>query len=134
MKQIFFAVIILLLLPLMSCDSRKTIPDKELASIMHDAMIVNAYLGHKSLKLDSLNIYEPIFEHYGYTTEDVRYTIAGFLRRKSANLSDVVDEVIYSIEKEYDALEIAVAKLDTIEHAALSARNGAHLYGCKHCL
>ncbi len=118
MKQIFFAFITLLLLPLVSCDSRKTIPDKELASIFHDAMVVNAYLGHKSLNLDSLNIYEPIFEHYGYTTEDVRYTIAGFLRRKSANLSDVVDEVIYSIEKEYDALEIAVAKLDTIEHAA----------------
>ncbi len=118
MKQIIYAILTLTLLVTASCDSRKTIPDKELAAIFHDAMIVNAYLGQKQLKLDSLNIYEPIFKHYGYTTEDVRYTIAGFLRRKSANLSDVVDEMIQRIEEEYEELEIAVAKLDTIEHAA----------------
>lgn len=119
MKQLFYSLLMLSLLSLASCERRKTIPDKELAAIFHDAMVVNAYVGNQSIKLDSLNIYEPIFEHYGYTTEDVRYTIAGFLRRKSANLSDVVDDMIYRIEKEYDALEIAVAKLDTIDRVAL---------------
>ena len=119
MKQFFYSLLMLSLLSLASCERRKTIPDKELAAIFHDAMVVNAYVGNQSIKLDSLNIYEPIFEHYGYTTEDVRYTIAGFLRRKSANLSDVVDDMIYRIEKEYDALEIAVAKLDTIDRVAL---------------
>lgn len=118
MKQFFYSLLMLSLLSLASCERRKTIPDKELAAIFHDAMVVNAYVGNQSIKLDSLNIYEPIFEHYGYTTEDVRYTIAGFLRRKSANLSDVVDDMIYRIEKEYDALEIAVAKLDTIDRVA----------------
>lgn len=123
MKQIFYSLLMLSLFSLASCERRKTIPDKELAAIFHDAMVVNAYVGNQSIKLDSLNIYEPIFEHYGYTTEDVRYTIAGFLRRKSANLSDVVDEMIQSIEAEYDALEVAVAKLDTIDNAA---RRHAH--------
>lgn len=118
MKQFFYSLLMLSLLSLASCERRKTIPDKELAAIFHDAMVVNAYVGNQSIRLDSLNIYEPIFEHYGYTTEDVRYTIAGFLRRKSANLSDVVDDMIYRIEKEYDALEIAVAKLDTIDRVA----------------
>lgn len=118
MKQFFYSLLMLSLLSLASCERRKTIPDKELAAIFHDAMVVNAYVGNQSIKLDSLNIYEPIFEHYGYTTEDVRYTIAGFLRRKSANLSDVVDDMIYRIEQEYDALEIAVAKLDTIDRVA----------------
>ena len=118
MKQFFYSLLMLSLLSLASCERRKTIPDKELAAIFHDAMVVNAYVGNQSIKLDSLNIYEPIFEHYGYTTEDVRYTIAGFLRRKSANLSDVAEYMILLLDREANALNLQVAKLDTIENVA----------------
>lgn len=120
MKHIFYSLLAVGLLALaVGCESRKTIPDKELASIFHDAMIVNAYIGNQNIDLDSLNIYEPIFAHYGYTTEDVRYTMSSFLRRKSANLSDVVNDMIEQIEQENDRLKLAVAKLDTIEKSAL---------------
>lgn len=119
MKYIFYSLLAVVLSALvMGCESRKTIPDKELASIFHDAMIVNAYIGNQNIDLDSLNIYEPIFAHYGYTTEDVRYTMSSFLRRKSANLSDVVNDMIEQIEHENDLLKLAVTKLDTIESAA----------------
>ncbi len=118
MKQIWYIVLAATLLALGSCDRRKIIPDDELAAIFHDAMVVNAYIDNQHVRLDSMNIYEPIFEKYGYTTEDVRYTISSFLRRKSANLSDVVDGMIKSIEDEYNALKIEVAKLDTIEDVA----------------
>lgn len=118
MKRFWYIILAVTILAMSSCDRRKTIPDDELAAIFHDAVVVNAYIGHKHIRLDSINIYEPIFERYGYTTDDVRYTISGFLRRKSANLSDVVDEMIKSIEDEYDILREEVTKLDTIESVA----------------
>ena len=118
MRYFWYTLLATTLLALGSCESRKTIPDDELADIFHDAVLVNAYIGNQHFRLDSMNIYEPIFEKYGYTTEDVRYTISSFLRRKSANLSDVVDDMIKSIEQEYDLLKIEVAKLDTIDDVA----------------
>ena len=118
MKQFWYIVLAATLFALGSCDRRKTIPDDELAAIFHDAIVLNAYIDNQHVDLDSLNIYEPIFEQYGYTTEDVRYTISSFLRRKSANLSDVVDDMISDIEKEYNDLRVQVAKLDTIDAVA----------------
>lgn len=118
MRYLWYIIVAATLLALGSCDRRKTIPDDELASIFHDAIVVNAYIGQQHIRLDSLNIYEPIFEHYGYTTEDVRYTISSFLRRKSANLSDVVDQMISRVEREYNVLKKEVAKLDTVENVA----------------
>ncbi|MBE6213141.1 MAG: DUF4296 domain-containing protein [Rikenellaceae bacterium] len=118
MRSIFCSFLTLTLLALVGCNKHKTIPDRELAAIFHDAVVVNAYLDNETIRNDSLNIYEPIFEKYGYTTDDVRYTISSFLRRKSANLSDVVDEMIRLVEQEYDALELAVTKLDTIDNVA----------------
>ena len=118
MRYLWYIIVAATLLALGSCDRRKTIPDDELAAIFHDAIVVNAYIGQEHINLDSINIYEPIFERYGYTTEDVRYTISSFLRRKSANLSDVVDEMIKTVDQEYNALRKEVAKLDTVENVA----------------
>lgn len=118
MKRFWYIVLAATLLALGSCERRKTIPDNELAAIFHDAVVLNAYIDNQHVRLDSINIYEPIFEKYGYTTEDVRYTISSFLRRKSANLSDVVDDMIKRIEDEYNLLRVDVAKLDTIDDVA----------------
>ena len=58
-----------------ACARHKIIPDRKLAQIFHDAFLANAYIGSEQVDIDSLNIYEPIFADYGYTTEDVYYTI-----------------------------------------------------------
>ena len=71
-----------------SCARDKVIPDEELARIFRDAYLINAYVSDRGVKLDSLELYEPVFSRYGYTAEDVRYTIGNFSRRKSAQLSD----------------------------------------------
>ena len=75
-----------------SCARDKVIPDEELARIFRDAYLINAYVSDRGVKLDSLELYEPVFSRYGYTAEDVRYTIGNFSRRKSAKLSDVVEQ------------------------------------------
>lgn len=100
------------------CHRHKIIPEQELGKIFHDAMLVNAYIATKSVNIDSLNIYEPIFEKYGYTTDDVRYTINNFSRRKNARLGDVAEHMIRQFDKETKALKHQVTILDTIDNVA----------------
>ena len=100
------------------CARHKIIPDDELALIFHDAFLTNAYLNTESVSADSLRLYEPIFAHYGYTTEDVHYTIGNFSKRKSARLGDVVEDAIDLLEAEGKIYNRAVAILDTIDHVA----------------
>ncbi len=102
-----------------ACNRPKEIPDKTLGQIFRDAVLVNAYLTiNSSTDLDSLRVYEPIFARYGYTAEDVQYTVHNFSRRKSAHLSDVAEYMILLLDREANALNLQVAKLDTIENVA----------------
>lgn len=101
-----------------ACSGYKIIPDDKLAQIFHDAYLTNAYMQQQGLRLDSINIYEPIFAKYGYTTDDVQYTIGNFSKRKSARLSEVVEQAIEQLDKESKHLEHEVGILDTINNIA----------------
>ena len=101
-----------------SCARDKVIPDEELARIFRDAYLINAYVSDRGVKLDSLELYEPVFSRYGYTAEDVRYTIGNFSRRKSAKLSDVVEQSIRLLEEESAYYKYEVGVLDTIDNVA----------------
>ena len=118
MKRPIQLLLGLLLLFGAGCSRHKIIPDDELAMIFHDAFLTNAYLNTKSIKTDSLRIYEPIFSRYGYTTEDVYYTIGNFSKRKSARLGDVVERAIDRLEAEGKVYNREVAILDTIDNVA----------------
>ena len=103
---------------LSACARHKIIPDDTLAQIFHDAYLTNAYIGSEGVKTDSLRIYEPIFARYGYTTDDVHYTIGNFSKRKSARLGDVVERAIEMLEREGKIYNQEVAVLDTIDNVA----------------
>ena len=119
MKKIFTILLIAVAALTAACNKPKVIPDKELGAIFRDAMLVNSYMAINNDHLkDSTRIYEPIFERYGYTAEDVQYTIHNFASRKSANLSDVAEYMILLLDREAHALTLQVAKLDTIENVA----------------
>ena len=119
MKRILSALLLFGALLTMACNKPKEVPDKILGSIFHDAMLVNAYLTYNpDFKIDSLNIYEPIFARYGYTTEDVQYTINNFSRRKSIRLSDVAEYMITLLDEESKSLHERVARQDTIDNVA----------------
>ena len=107
-----------LVLLLAACARHKIIPDDKLAMIFHDAFLANAYIGNENVPTDSLRIYEPIFESYGYTTDDVHYTIGNFSKRKSARLGDVVERAIELLEKEGKFYSHEVSVLDTIDNVA----------------
>lgn len=122
MKPVFrISLCALVLLLAGACARHKIIPDRKLAQIFHDAFLTNAYIGDRQMNVDSLKIYEPVFAKYGYTTEDVYYTIGNFSKRKSARLGDVVELAIEQLEAEGKALNREVAVLDTIDNVARRA-------------
>lgn len=101
-----------------ACARHRIIPDRTLALIFHDAFLTNAYLDNRHLQPDSLDIYTPIFEKYGYEVEDVQYTIGNFSKRKNARLGDVVEEAIKLLEEEGKYYESEATVLDTIDNIA----------------
>lgn len=101
-----------------ACARHRIIPDEELAMIFRDAFLANAYLSTESITGDSLNVYQPIFARYGYSVEDVQYTVASFSRRKSARLGDVVNRAADLLEEQGSIYDQQVAVLDTINSVA----------------
>jgi hypothetical protein len=117
MKRVVY--ILLALLTVMGCARRKEIDDKTLAQIFRDAYLTNAYLGINYINIDSIQIYEPILDQYGYTPEDLRYTIGNFSRRKSAQLGRVLREAEKEIAEYAVDYEKRVVVLDTIKDVAI---------------
>ena len=117
MKRVVY--ILLTLLCVLGCARRKEIDDKTLAQIFRDAYLTNAYLGINYINIDSIQIYEPILEQYGFTPEDLRYTIGNFSRRKSAQLGRVLKEAEKEIAEYAVDYEKRVVVLDTIKDVAI---------------
>lgn len=117
MKRVL--IITLTLLCIVSCACKKEIDDQTLAKIFSEAYISNAYLGINYFNIDSVQIYEPILERYGYTPEDLRYTIGNFSRRKSAQLGRVLKDAEEQIKVFADIYEKEVVILDTIKNVAV---------------
>ncbi len=122
MKRSFiiqFLGVVAILLSALSCNKQRALTDEELAVVFRDAFLSNAYTTTNKLNLDSLRLYEPIFQKYGYTTADVQYTIGSFATRKSARLSDVVERAIDMLEEVGEVLDFEVSILDTIDNIAI---------------
>ena len=100
------------------CNRPQTIPDNELIDIFHDAYLANAYLNSTFEEYDSVLVYEPILERYGYTTEDLQHSIQTFSERKSALLSDLVAKTYRRLDEESKAEARKVVILDTLDRVA----------------
>lgn len=119
MKRFFSLSLLLVVIASVGCNKPRVIPDEVLSDIFRDAMLINAYYNVKSDQSpDSLNIYEPVFARYGYTAEDVQYTVDNISRRKNARLGDVAERMISSLDERMQYLNRESAKLDTIENVA----------------
>ena len=119
MRRIYTIIFVAFLVAFTSCQKRVVIPDNTLVDIFHDAFVVNAYVGYERMNLDSIAMYESIFNHYGYTAQDVAYTVGNFSRRKSARLGTIVEKAISRLESESKLYEKRVVILDTIRDVAI---------------
>jgi hypothetical protein len=118
-KRALYSLLLVAMTLMTSCREKAIIPDDTLADIFHDAFIVNSYIGEERINLDSLHVYEPIFQRYGYTAADVVHTVGNFSRRKSVRLGSIVEAAIAKLEKEGRELEKKVVILDTIRNVAI---------------
>lgn len=112
------AVIAILSLIVVACSGPKVIPDNILVKIFHDAFVANAYIAEADITSDSLYIYEPIFQRYGYTMRDLQHTLTTINERKSSRISDIMQNVSRKLEMEYKAEQRKIVVLDTIDNFA----------------
>ncbi len=103
-RDIFVTPLLLLTLTLMvGCGIKpRNIPDKELSAIFKEFLLVTAYstdVLHLTMR-DSVDVYTPVLEKFGYTVDDLEYTIGNVTKRKSAQLSDIMEQTIADLKDE----------------------------------
>jgi len=79
-----FIVIYFLLAALLSCKRAEIIPQEDMVKIYHDMYLLDQSLLNRrcfSHLADTLLIYRPIFEKYGYTGEDYAASVSFYLER-----------------------------------------------------
>ena len=108
---------------LAGCRRDKIIIDDDLRAIFREIYLTNAYMEQYrgrlvKFSIDSIDVYRPILERYGYTVSDLEHTVKNFSSRKSYRLTDVVDEVIAQLEKEEDNFKYRIAAKDSVEARA----------------
>lgn len=94
----------LVLLPFLlavACSGRpRVIPNDTLSDIFMDMFLVNAYTQQNlRMNLDSIDVYEPVLNDYGYSTRDFTHTLANFTKRKSAKLGPVIDSANNKLDR-----------------------------------
>lgn len=100
------------------CAKREIIPDSDLERITREMFLANAYANAQKLNTDSLDIYTPILERYGYTSQDFFNTLANFSKRKSARLGDIIEKSIASLEGLSDGYARKIRDLKFVDSLA----------------
>lgn len=119
MKKALRYLVLLPFLGAVACGGPKVIPDSKLSDILLDMYLVNAYTGSApATRYDSINIYEPILNDYGYTTRDFTYTLANFTKRRSAKLAPIVDVANDKLDAMLADLNIRIEKENRIDSLA----------------
>ena len=101
---------------MVACGPRaKVIKTEDLEKITTEIFLANAVQEYNDIDVDSLDIYEPIFNKYGYRATDMLHTIKMMTRRKSIRFSDILTFSITNLEKIYDSLDAIIVRQDTVE-------------------
>lgn len=115
--NIGFAFFLLPLVFLTSCNRPETIGRGELKRIFKEAFLVNAYYdtSHgRGIDLDSLDMYGPILARHGYDVGDLEYTVGVYAKKKSANLSRIVEQAIAELKEESAYYDGRLAQADSL--------------------
>ncbi|MDR1130050.1 MAG: DUF4296 domain-containing protein, partial [Prevotellaceae bacterium] len=94
--------IVFILTVLISCSKQKIIPEKVLVEIVYKMQITDAVLSTHEPSIfhkDSMRIYEPVVEKFGYSLEDLRRTFLKYADQ-DGKLQSVLSEVSLKIENE----------------------------------
>ncbi|MEG1794477.1 MAG: DUF4296 domain-containing protein [Rikenellaceae bacterium] len=96
-------IFIFILMALISCgDKPKEIPEEEFRDIIAELVLTDSYVNNvmrpNSRQRDTIDYFNPILEKYGYTFEDVDYTIDKYVRRKTDVIWNTLDQAASRVD------------------------------------
>lgn len=96
-------ICILFILIITSCDnSPEEIPEDKLRDMIADIVLVDSYVANiikpTRRDRDTIDYFNPILDKYGYTIEDLEYTINKYARRKTDIIWNSLDKATARVE------------------------------------
>ena len=127
--MVLFAAV--LAVALASCsDKPKVIPARKMKKIYREMFMADQWVlknPAKKRKADTTWLYEPIFEKYGYTVEDYRYSVDHYLNDPK-RYAEMMDKVRISLSKEFGPLNRRLTKAAELRHKADSLANANKIF------
>jgi hypothetical protein len=108
--------IVLVLLVAAACQGPRVIPKDTLTDIFVDMFLADQMVRDKDIpqaRMDTLLVYEAVFEKYGYDTDDYLYTVRKSLRDPE-RFSKVFEEVAKRLEVEVEDLNEIIERQNTL--------------------
>ena len=105
MKRILH--IVLVLVAVAACQGPRVIPKGTLTDIYMDMFLADQLVRERNLpsfKMDSLLVYEAVFNKYGYDTDDYLYSVRHYLKDPE-RFAKLFEEVAKRLEGEVSALD-----------------------------
>lgn len=102
-----FLHIVLVLLAVAACQRSRIIPKDTLVDIYTDMFIADQMVREENIprvQMDTLLLYEAVFQKYGYNTDDYLNSVRYYLKDPE-RFAKVFDNVAKRLEGEVDALE-----------------------------
>ena len=109
-KKIGCAIVAMAAFAIVGCSQKSIIPDDTLADIFHDAFVVNAYIGEERVNLDSLQIYEPIFNRYGINCETKFNHVPDWYKWERECVKEEISDGRYSMSDKVDVYMLVDTK------------------------
>ena len=102
-----FLHIVLVLVTVAACQGPRVIPKSTLTDIYMDMFLADQLVRERNLpsfKMDSLLVYEAVFNKYGYDTDDYLYSVRHYLKDPE-RFAKLFEEVAKRLEGEVSALD-----------------------------
>ena len=103
MRKYLHIMALLLVLAAVSCRGPRVIPRKDMVQVMRELLLQEQQLrmNMPGRKVDTLLVYEGIFQAHGYNTDDFRRSLDYYLQ-EPLRMEKVMGEVAEGLEKEAD--------------------------------
>ena len=102
-----FLHIVLVLLAVAACQGPRVIPKDTLTDIYTDMFIADQMVREENIpraRMDTMLLYEAVFEKYGYDTDDYLHSVRHYLKDPE-RFAKVFENVAERLQGEVDALE-----------------------------
>lgn len=127
---------VVLLAMALSCSKPRTIPSGKLARMYAEMFMVDQWVSdNKSLQnsADTMFVYGNIFDRYGYTPEDYRYTVSQYLKdpesfsKIAEAAKNILNDSLKTLDR-LDSLELAKEGIMRGGRALVDSTGGFRLY------